>query len=71
MKKNRLNEKIRYSDIWDFSIFLNGKDYIFEIWWKNKTKKQIKWILDSYVVKDDIIDMWDKIIPLWLFWFMY
>ena len=71
LKKNRLNEKIRYSDIWDFSIFLNGKDYIFEIWWKNKTKKQIKWILDSYVVKDDIIDMWDKIIPLWLFWFMY
>ena len=71
LKWSFLNEKLRYTDIWDFLITLKGKDYTFELWWKNKTKKQIKWIEDSFVVKDDTIDIWNKIIPLWLFWFLY
>lgn len=65
------NEKIRYSDIWDFSIQLKWINYIFEVWWKNKTKKQIKWSNNSFLVKDDIIDIWNDTIPLWLFWFLY
>jgi len=65
------NEKLRYSDIWDFSIKLKWSEYLFEIWWKNKTKKQIKWIKNSFIIKDDIIDIWDNIFPLWLFWFLY
>ena len=50
-------------------FFVNG--YIFEIGGKNKTKKQIKEIENSFVVKDDIEIGSNKIIPLWLFGFLY
>jgi len=50
-------------------FFVNG--YIFEIGGKNKTKKQIKEIENSFIVKDDIEIGSNKVIPLWLFGFLY
>lgn len=59
---------IVFSKIWDFMI----NDDIFEIWWKNKSFKQIKENKNnSYLVMDDII-VWEKnIIPLWMFGFLW
>jgi predicted AAA+ superfamily ATPase len=51
----------------DFMV--NG--YIFEIGGKNKTKKQIKEIENSFVVRDDMEIGSNRIIPLWLFGFLY
>ena len=62
---------IKYSDKWDFVIILKNSKYILEVWWKNKTKKQIKELDNSFLVKDDISEMWNNIIPLRLFWFLY
>lgn len=58
---------ISFSKIWDFKIW----DNIFEIWWKNKTFKQIKDLENWYLILDDII-IWEKNkIPIWLFGFLY
>ena len=46
-------------------------DYTFEIGGKNKTKKQIKDIENSFVVRDDIEIGSKKTIPLWIFGFLY
>lgn len=62
---------LKYTTNWDFSINLKWVNYFFEIWWKNKTKKQLKWIDNSFVVKDDISTIWDWVLPLRIFWFMY
>ena len=51
--------------------FLVDDKYIFEIGGKNKTKKQIKNIENSFVVKDDMEIGNKNIIPLWLFGFLY
>jgi predicted AAA+ superfamily ATPase len=51
----------------DFVV--NG--YIFEIGGKNKTKKQIKEIENSFVVRDNMEIGSNRIIPLWLFGFLY
>jgi len=51
----------------DFVV--NG--YTFEIGGKNKTKKQIKEIENSFVVRDDMEIGSNRIIPLWLFGFLY
>jgi len=48
---------------------VNG--YIFEIGGKNKTKKQIKYVENSFVVQDDIEIGSKRMIPLWLFGFLY
>jgi len=61
------NNKIAFSKIWDFKI----GEYIFEVWWANKTFSQIKDVENSYLVLDDILISWKNKIPLWLFWFMY
>lgn len=69
VRKNK-NIEIFSAKKWDFLIKYFDKEYIFEIWWKNKTNKQISWLKNAYIVKDDII-VWEKnIIPLWLFWFL-
>lgn len=46
-------------------------DYTFEIGGKNKTKKQIKEIKNSFIVADDIEIGFGNKIPLWLFGFLY
>jgi predicted AAA+ superfamily ATPase len=51
--------------------FLVNEKYIFEIGGKNKTKKQIKNIENSYLVLDDIEFGNENIIPLYLFGFLY
>ena len=42
-----------------------------EIGGKNKSKKQIKNLNNSFIVKDDIEMGFENIIPLWLFGFLY
>jgi predicted AAA+ superfamily ATPase len=51
--------------------FLVNDKYIFEIGGKNKTKKQIQNISNSFIVKDDIEIGSNEIIPLWIFGFLY
>ena len=46
-------------------------DFIFEIGGKNKTRKQLKEINNSFVVKDDIEIGEKSFIPLWIFGFLY
>ncbi len=46
-------------------------DFQFEIGGKNKKKKQIENIPNSYIVKDDIINGFGNVIPLWHFGFLY
>ena len=61
------NYKIYAPKKGDFMV--NG--YIFEIGGKNKTNKQIKEIENSFVVQDDIEIGSNRVIPLWLFGFLY
>lgn len=61
-------EEINLSEQSDFII---NKKYTFEIGGKNKTKKQIFNIPDSYIAKDNIEIGAINIIPVWLFGFMY
>lgn len=51
--------------------FLVDDKFTFEIGGKNKTKKQIKGIENSYTVLDDIEIGGERKIPLWLFGFLY
>jgi len=51
--------------------FLVDEKYIIEIGGKNKTKKQIKDIKNSYIVVDDIEVGGERKVPLWLFGFLY
>jgi uncharacterized protein len=47
----------------DFVWIIEDKKIFFEIWWKNKKRKD-----DVFIIKDDI-EIWNnKEIPLWLFW---
>lgn len=67
---NQLSEKhdVTYPDKGDFKI---DNKYIFEIGGKDKTKKQIENIKNSYVVADNIESGFENKIPLWLFGFLY
>lgn len=60
--------KIRYSDRGDFKV---DQKYIFEIGGKNKSKKQIETIENSFIASDDIEYGFQNKIPLYLFGFMY
>ncbi len=53
------------------SDFLIDEKFTFEIGGKNKGKEQINAIEDSFIAKDDIEIGSDKVIPLWLFGFLY
>ncbi|MDD3859894.1 MAG: AAA family ATPase [Bacteroidales bacterium] len=67
---NQISAKhfVSYPSQGDF--FVDGK-YIFEIGGKNKSKKQILDLADSYIVADDIEYSFENKIPLWLFGFLY
>lgn len=67
---NQISAKhfVSYSSQGDF--FVDGK-YTFEIGGKNKSKKQILNLADSYIVADDIEYSFENKIPLWLFGFLY
>ncbi|MFA5917678.1 MAG: AAA family ATPase [Candidatus Gracilibacteria bacterium] len=71
---NQLSNKYKvfFSDIGgDFLINIGENKYIFEVGGKNKTKKQIKNLSNSFVVSDDIIFGSQNKIPLYLFGFIY
>lgn len=51
--------------------FLVDDNFTFEVGGKNKTKKQIKGVNNSYTVLDDIEIGGERRIPLWLFGFLY
>jgi hypothetical protein len=46
-------------------------EYTFEIGGKNKTRKQLKDIPNSYIAADNLEIGSGKTIPLWLFGFLY
>jgi len=62
------NKKLELPNRGDFLV--NDK-YLFEIGGKNKSFKQIKDILNSFVVADDKEIGNSNKIPLWLFGFLY
>lgn len=67
---NQFMKNLFYSEIWDFSLVLWLEKYYFEIWWKNKKRKQLKNEINSFVVSDSIIFPSKWKIPIWLFWFL-
>ncbi|MDP2090369.1 MAG: AAA family ATPase [Candidatus Gracilibacteria bacterium] len=71
LKSGIRTNSIKYSDKGDFVITLKNSKYILEVGGKNKTNKQIQGIANSFLVKDDISEMGNSIIPLRLFGFLY
>ena len=67
---NQLQYKYKVN-VSEHSDFYVDDQYTFEIGGKNKGKKQINNLLDSYIVSDDIEYGFNKKIPLWLFGFLY
>ncbi|MDP2337789.1 MAG: AAA family ATPase [Bacteroidota bacterium] len=64
----RVGHSVNWSESGDFMI--DGK-YVFEIGGKNKTRKQIAGIENSFVAADNIEYAYQNKIPLWLFGFLY
>jgi len=67
---NQLNVKYKVNASQEADFLVEDK-YTFETGGKNKQTKQIKDVLNSYVVKDNIDIGSDNIIPLWMFGFLY
>lgn len=65
LRENHLVNTSRQED------FLVDNTYVFEIGGKNKTRKQISGMENSFVVQDDIEMGYKNFIPLWLFGFLY
>lgn len=64
----KVNHTINWSDKSDFYV---DDKYTFEIGGKNKTRKQIAGIENSWVAADNIEYAQQNKIPLWLFGFLY
>ena len=62
------NHEVLFSEQSDFFI---DKKYTFEVGGKNKKRKQIKDVPDSYILADDIEFGTERRIPLWLLGFLY
>jgi len=45
--------------------------YRFEIGGKSKGKRQVFGDEEAYIVRDDTVSGFDKVIPLWVFGFLY
>ena len=63
----RVTEPVTTSSVSDFQI----GDYTFEVGGHKKGRKQIKDVLNAFVVKDDIEFGSNGIVPLWAFGLMY
>ncbi len=64
--------RVKYDVIYSADVdFIVDRKYSFEIGGKNKTKKQIAGIPDSYLAVDDIEIGFANQIPLWLFGLSY
>jgi predicted AAA+ superfamily ATPase len=64
----RVGHSVNWSESGDFII---DNKTVFEIGGKNKTRKQIAGIENSYVAADNIEYAYQNKIPLWLFGFLY
>ena len=62
------SHKVDFSEESDF--FVDSK-YTFEVGGKNKKRKQIQSVPDSYIIADDIEFGTDRRIPIWLLGFMF
>ncbi|MBP3773274.1 MAG: AAA family ATPase [Treponema sp.] len=62
------NHEVLFSEQSDFLV---DKKITFEVGGKNKKRKQIKEIPDSFILADDIEFGTDRRIPLWLLGFLY
>lgn len=62
-----INEDIILPEYWDIIYKDRWQSYLFEIWWKNKTKKQLNNTKNSYIIVDDLIGSENRI-PLRIFW---
>ncbi len=63
--------KVFYPEKWDVLFIYDKNKYVFEIWWKNKTFKQIKNIENFFLIKDDMEIAKEREIPIWLLWLLY
>jgi len=63
-------EKIQASEIVDFTVNYDNKVIECEIGGKNKSRKQIKNIDNGYIFRDDQINGFGNIIPLYLIGFI-
>jgi predicted AAA+ superfamily ATPase len=66
--KNEITVDLSIPKSWDIHLHYNKKQYLFEIWWKNKTDKQLGNKKNSFIIADNIIIWEGRKIPLWLFW---
>lgn len=66
-KTKIINDDIILPNYWDFIFKYDDKNYLFEVWWQSKTNKQINWINNSFLLKDDILIWKDNEIPIYLF----
>jgi hypothetical protein len=55
----------------DFAISVDNSVIFFEIGGASKTPRQLQSLSTAYVVKDNIENGSENIIPLWLFGFLY
>jgi uncharacterized protein len=67
---NQVSHKAEVNASPQADFLVNGQ-YTFEIGGKNKKKKQIADIPNSFIVMDDIETGYDNVVPLWLFGFLY
>ncbi len=67
---NQLKKKYKVLFSTESDFFVENK-YTFEIGGKNKKRKQIQNIEDSYIIADDIEYGTDRRVPIWLFGFLY
>jgi uncharacterized protein len=64
----RHRNKVNYPQIGDFLV---NDRYVFEVGGRNKGGKQVKSIEEAYLAVDDTEVGSGKVIPLWLFGFLY
>lgn len=64
----RVRNKVVYCEKTDFKV---NDEFYFEIWGKNKTRKQIKDLDNAYLVLDDLEQGWGNKLPLWMFGLSY
>jgi predicted AAA+ superfamily ATPase len=62
-----MSGKLTQPESGDFRL----EKYTFEIGGPNKTARQIHHLADSFVVRDDIEKGFGKVVPLWMFGFLY
>jgi predicted AAA+ superfamily ATPase len=68
---SQINQGLYSSQTSDYEIDLKGKRIHIEIGGKNKSRSQIKDVDAGYLFKDDIVQGYENVIPLYLAGFLY